>query len=336
MVECCWTAASSSLSKMVHSPMVLERWLDLQEKQDWGLWTPLSQADSFFLLFFLRTGPRSWGPAGLPGITQPPSPVPAPLWPLRNGASLTCQCVFSWARPAVLLFLVEERCWADCHHPPFLPSLPQSLPPPSPAWWCLSSPCRTTLFCATAYAIAHCMTAMIALSFPLASLRSFVLFLLLCPCLWPPPYPQGSPCVSPAPPAITAALRSSLHCVGSLPLLHPCCSNLNTHWHTHTGTLHSADPPWLTSANSSVNTHSMTALNPTLPLPTEDCRSTPAHKAPACWMSFYDWRNGRSHSSEQLQGPIKTCTHTLTHTHLHANTLPPSPSVINQLPCCIK
>lgn len=54
----------------------------------------------------------------------------------------------------------------------------------------------------------------------------------------------------------------------------------------HTHTTHTADPPWLTSANGTVNTHthlhSMTALNPTLALPTEDCRSTPAHKAPAC------------------------------------------------------
>lgn len=67
---------------------------------------------------------------------------------------------------------------------------------------------------------------------PLFSTRlSSLLFpFLLCPCLRPPPYPQGTPCTLPAPPAISAALHSSLHCVGSLPLLHPCCSsNLNTH-----------------------------------------------------------------------------------------------------------
>lgn len=62
---------------------------------------------------------------------------------------------------------------------------------------------------------------------------------LLCPCLRPPPYLQGTPCTLAALPAISASLCSSLHCVGSLPLLH-LHSNLKTH------TLHIADPPWLT------------------------------------------------------------------------------------------
>lgn len=34
MVECCWTAASSSLSRMVHSPMVTKR---CRHRQDRGL-----------------------------------------------------------------------------------------------------------------------------------------------------------------------------------------------------------------------------------------------------------------------------------------------------------
>lgn len=36
MVECCWTAASSSLSKIVHSPMVMVRWQCCERKQDLG------------------------------------------------------------------------------------------------------------------------------------------------------------------------------------------------------------------------------------------------------------------------------------------------------------
>lgn len=34
IVECCWTAASSSLSRMVHSPMVMDRCQRCHRKQD--------------------------------------------------------------------------------------------------------------------------------------------------------------------------------------------------------------------------------------------------------------------------------------------------------------
>lgn len=127
-----------------------------------------------------------------------------------------CDSVLSWACPAVLPFLVEERCWADCLPPPFsLDLLSPSLPPPSPVRWCLSSPCRTTLFCATAYAIAHCMTAMISLSFPLASLRPRP----VAPSpLLPPPVPAFV--LHPTPRAL---LVLYLHCLPSVLLCaRPC------------------------------------------------------------------------------------------------------------------
>ena len=181
MVECCWTAASSSLSKMVHSPMVMDKWPSSQKKRDLrGRPLFLQRTSSSSSSSSSQDGP---GGGGGGGYTQPLSRTSSLFWPLQSTWPLfvydcvcVCDSVLSWACPAVLPFLVEERCCADCLPPPFsLDLFSPLLPPSSPVRWCLSSPCRTTLFCATAYAIAHCMTAMISLSFPLASLRPVAL-----------------------------------------------------------------------------------------------------------------------------------------------------------------
>lgn len=159
-----------------------------------------------------------------------------------------CDSVLSWACPAVLPFLVEERCWADCLPPPFsLDLLSPSLPPPFPCalMLVLPLPHHSVLrysICYSSLHDSHDLPLFSTCLSPSPSRCSFPSSSASCPCLRPPPYPQGTPCTLPALPAISAALRSSLHCVGSLPLLHPCYSNLNTHTlslthtrtHTHT------------------------------------------------------------------------------------------------------
>lgn len=137
MVECCWTAASSSLSKMVHSPMVMDKWPSSQKKRDFrGRPLVLQRTPSSSSSSSSQDGPGVGG-----GVTPDPRPAPALFFDLYNrpGLSLSmtlcisvcaCDSVLSWACPAVLPFLVEERCWADCLPPPFsLDLLSPSLPP---------------------------------------------------------------------------------------------------------------------------------------------------------------------------------------------------------------
>lgn len=242
MVECCWTAASSSLSKMVHSPMVMERWQGCQKKQDLGSrplflqrtpFSSISSQDRPVLLWTCR-------PAGVhptPVLHQLPFDLYTLTWLLVSASLTVCGrvSVFSWACPAVLLFLVEERCCADCL-PLLSPSVSSLLPLPCAVMLVLPLPHHSVLHYSICYSSLYDSHDHPLFSTCLSpSPCSFLLCLfLLCARLRPPPYPQGTPCTLPALPAISAILRSSLHCVGSLPLLHPCYSNLNTHTHTHT------------------------------------------------------------------------------------------------------
>lgn len=74
MVECCWTAASSSLSKMVHSPMVMERW------QKWGL-----GSDPFFPQPTPSSASQDQPVLACTsrGYTEPLYLISSPPWPLH-------------------------------------------------------------------------------------------------------------------------------------------------------------------------------------------------------------------------------------------------------------
>lgn len=297
--------------------------------------TPLSPADSFFFFSFFS------GPAcalvDLPaseGSPRPPSRTGSLFdlysltWPLVSASLTVCVSVLSWACPAVPLFLVEERCWADCLPLPF-PSVSSLLPLPCALMLVLPLPHHSVLRYSICYSSLHDSHDHPLFSTCLSpSPCCFLLFpFLLCPCLRPPPYPQGTPCTLPALPAIGAALRSSLHCVGSLPLLHPCYSNPNTRTHT----LHKAGPPWLTSANSTGNTHTLALEDssefhsPTSYWGLQMHTSTQS----SCLLNVILWLEEWSLPQlRALQGPIKTCMHTHTYTHTqrctrkHAATQP--------------
>lgn len=224
MVECCWTAASSSLSKMVHSPMVMDKWPSSQKKRDFrGRPLVLQRTPSSSSSSSSQDGP------GVGGGGLHPTLVPHQLSFLTSTIDLASLCLWlcvslcvrvivSSPGPVPLCFPSWWRRGAGLIASPLLsPSISSPLlsPPPSPVRWCLSSPCRTTLFCATAYAIAHCMTAMISLSFPLASLRPRP----VAPSpLLPPPVPAFV--LHPTPRAL---LVLYLHCLPSVLLCaRPC------------------------------------------------------------------------------------------------------------------
>lgn len=112
IVECCWTAASSSLSKIVHSPMVSKRWQKSQKKQDLG-----SQPPPFLQGTPSRSSqdqPALWWRSR--GYNQPPVPPQLPFdlytltWPLITLSLWMRASVFCWACPALLPFQVLERC----------------------------------------------------------------------------------------------------------------------------------------------------------------------------------------------------------------------------------
>lgn len=122
MVECCWTAASSSLSRMVHSPMVMEWWQSDPKKQDSGSRpfslqrTPSSASQDQPAL--------SWTSLG---YTSLPRPTTAPSWPPRADlAARLCERVSS-AGPVLLCFPLQWRRGAG-----WMPSLP-----PPPLYQCL-------------------------------------------------------------------------------------------------------------------------------------------------------------------------------------------------------
>lgn len=186
-----WSAAGQLPPAASPKWSILPWWWNDGRNRVWGA-TPSS------LLRLLplprRTSLRLLAPAGVtPNLctSSAPPTTHTPSWPLHAdlaGSVPVSAIVFCWARPAVLppLVLKEVVSW---NPPP-----PLSLPP-SPAQWCLSSPCSTTLFCTTAYAIAHCMTAMIALSSPLVYYSFSVLLLY-------PPVTSAAPCAIKATPAL--------------------------------------------------------------------------------------------------------------------------------------
>lgn len=164
-----------------------------------------------------------------------------------------------------------------------------------------------------------------------------VLLFLLCPRLCPPPYPQGTPCALPALPAISAVLHTSLHCVRSLPLLHPCYSNPNTHEYTplgaHLGEQH----------RKHTHTHTCARRQRWIPLSHFLLRTADPHQhtklLPAeCHFMTRGMVAPTALSSTRTHKNLQAHTHIHTHTlrAAHTNTLSPSPSVINQLLCCIQ
>lgn len=146
MVECCWTAASSSLSKMVHSPMVTGRWRSCQRKQDLG-------SQPLFLrriLLSLQDQPAFLGIPCTPVPHQSPFDLYTLTWPLVSASLTVCVCeLVSSPGPVPLCYSSWWRRGADWLPPPS--SLPQSLPLPCAVMLVLPLPHHSALHYSICY-----------------------------------------------------------------------------------------------------------------------------------------------------------------------------------------